>query len=106
MVRHNSILSRPSVDMDVLIPSTLLKHRADIHMIQGLGVHVKGVSVPLLRRDADNVIQLGQSRDLRKGREGLHKGELVEVACGNDGSGGVNGQDLGDELLPPVSFPA
>lgn len=106
MIRYNIILSRPRVDMNVLISSTLLDPRADIHMVQGLGVHVKSVSVPLLRRNADNFIQLGQARDLSKGREWLHEGKLVEVACGYDSCRGVNGEDFGNELLPFVSFPA
>lgn len=104
MIRHNIILSRPCVDMDVLVSSTLLDTRADIHMIQSLSVHVKSVRVPLLRRDADNLIQLGQPRDLRKGRERLHKSEFVEVARGNDCRRGVNRQDFGNELLSSVSI--
>lgn len=104
MIRHNIILSRPRVDMNVLVSSTLLDPRADVHMIQCLSVHVKSVRVPLLRRDADNLVQLGQARDLRKDRERLHEGELVEVACGNDCCRGVNGQDFGNELLSSVSI--
>lgn len=104
MIRYNIILSRPRVDMDVLIPSTFLDPRADIHMIQGLSVHVKSVRVPLLRSDADNLVQLGQARDLRKGRERLHKSELVEVACSYDCCRGINGEDFGNELLSSVSI--
>lgn len=104
MIRHNIILSRPRVDMDVLIPSTLLDPRANIHMIQGLSVHVKSVRVPLLRRDADNLIQLGQARDLRKCRERLYECKLVEVTCSYDCSRRVNGEDFGDELLHSVSI--
>lgn len=104
MIRYNIILSRPRVDMDVLISSTLLDPRADIHMIQSLSVHVKSVRVTLLRRNADNLIQLGQARDIREDRERFHEGKLVEVASGDDCCRGVNGQDFGNELLSSVSI--
>lgn len=104
MIRHNIVLNRPRVDMNMLISSTLLDPRADIHMIQGLSVHVKCVCVPLLRRNADNLIQLGQPRDLRKGCERLHECKFVEVACGYDCRRGINGQDFGNELLRSVSI--
>lgn len=84
MIRHDIVLSCPGIYVDVLIPSTLLEHRADVHMIQGLSVHIKSVRVPLLRSNADNLIQLCQARDLRKCGERLHEGELIEVACGYD----------------------
>lgn len=106
MIRYNIVLGRPSVDMDMLVPSTLLEPRADIHVIQSLRVHIESVRVPLLNRGADSLVQLRQAGDLREGRERLHEGELVEVACGYDCGGGVNGQDFGNELLYSVSFPA
>lgn len=105
MVRHDVVLSRPRVDMDVLITSTLLEHRTDIHMIQGLSVHIKSVCVPLLRRNADNLIQLCQARYLRKCDERLHEGKLIEVACGYDRCRGINGEYFGNKLLFSVSLP-
>lgn len=104
MIRNDIILSRPRVNVDVLISGTLLNPGANIHMIQGLSVHVKSVRVPLLRRNANNLVQLRQARDLRKGRERLHKSELVEVACSYDCCRGINGQYFGNELLSSVSI--
>lgn len=105
MIRHNIVLSCPSVDMNMLISSTFLEAWTDIHVVKSLSVHVISVRVPLLNRHADNLIQLGQARYLCEGRERLNEGELVEVACGYDGCRGINGENLGNKLLSSVSFP-
>lgn len=125
MIRHHIIIRRPRVGMDVLKPRRLLvrQGRADIHVVEGLGVHVVGtvlyqqppshpdslrgvhlLGIPLLNRMLQRLIQLHHPRHSRKVLQRLHKGKLVEITRGNDVCRWVKSQNLRDECLFSVSI--
>ena len=99
------------------------KNGGDIHVVEGLGVHVVGavflalasilsqhlpvtvpekgkhlLSIPILLLSLERLIKLNQPAHLGKPRQRLHKRKLVKVARGNHARRRVRFHDLADEL--------
>lgn len=83
MVADLIIVVLPRVEVEVLVFGAFLDARADVHMIEGLGVHIEEVSVALLNRNVGDIVEVEEARDLLEGNEGLNLNKLVEVT-GND----------------------
>ena len=63
-------------------------------MVELLGVHIEQVRVALQLVDLDYLVKILESGDLGVLFNGLHEGEFVEIACGDDAGVFVLCQDL------------
>jgi hypothetical protein len=89
----------PSVEVQVLVLDRLLQGRADVHVVEGLGVHVEEVGVTLLGWDIRDIVQVQHAGDVLEDLEGLNLGEVVEIASSDDAGAGVLLEDLSDKGL-------
>jgi hypothetical protein len=89
----------PGVEVQVLVLDGLLQGRADIHVVEGLGVHVEEIGVTLLGGDVGDIVQVQHAGDVLEDLEGLDLGEVVEIASSDDAGAGVLFEDLSDKRL-------
>ena len=84
MVADLRRLVHPRIDVDVLVLGMLLYGIRDEHMVQLLGVHIENVGVALDGLDAHDGVQVTEPRNGDVALEWGDRGELIEVASGDD----------------------
>ena len=99
MVANLVVVALPGVQVQMLILGAPAGRGADKHVVKGLAVHVEQVRVALGGGHVGHVVEIQQPGALQEDLDGLDLGELVEVACGDDGGSGALLEDLGDEVL-------
>lgn len=124
VIRNHSRISHPRANVDVLeFALGGSENRGDVHVVEGLGVHVVGaigwldglsatdleekfvttkkkkksedlLGITVLNRSVQSLIKFLQPRHLSKSSQRLDKGELVEVTGSNNTSRRVGLQNL------------
>lgn len=93
------VIVLPGVEVQVLVLGRASGSRADVHVVEGLAVHVEEVGVALVDGDLSRLIEICEAGLVRENLQGLDLDEVVEVPCCDDVGLGVLLEDLGNEAL-------
>jgi hypothetical protein len=99
VVANLVVVVLPRVEVKVLVEGTATDRRADEHVVEGLAVVVEQVRVAVGGFDADNLLQVDKPGDGQEVLDGQDLGKFVVITGRDDAGGGVQSQDLGNEVL-------